>query len=512
MPDMIAARHLRKAYGPTLVLEDISLELAAGQCLALLGPNGAGKTTLLRILATLSRPSSGELAVAGEDALKRPEAARAVIGVVAHGSYVYEDLSALENLHFWTVLGGGDASRERLHAALTQVELDAVAHERVRTFSAGMKRRLALARVILGRARLLLLDEPFTGLDQQGRKWLSEFLLAFKAGGGAVVVATHSFGSGLGVADRMTILVAGRLMVDRACGDLSREDIRRLYDSLADGDGAASSVPTVTAGHSKPVGCEAARDATSEASSMSVERRAIELAKPWAFWERPAGYARRAWIVLWKDLLAERRSKESMNALLFFSLLLLLLFEFALGPDRERLRSAMPGLLWLGFILAGLLGLGRSFMIERANDCWEGLRLSPGDKSAIYLGKLLGNLFTMAAVEVVLLGLFGFFYDVDLTPALGPLAIVLVLGTLGLSAVGTLFAAMTAQVRARELLFPVLLLPAQVPLLLATVSVTQAVLLGWPLAQVGHWLQLLAVADLVYVVVGVLTFEFILDA
>ena len=208
-------------------------------------------------------------------------------------------------------------------------------------------------------------------------------------------------------------------------------------------------------------------------------------------------YARRAWIVLWKDLLTERRSKESVNALLFFSLLLLFLFQFALGPDRERLRAALPGLLWLGFILAGLLGLGRSFMTERDNDCWEGLRLTPGDKSAIYLGKFLGNLVMMSAVEVALLALFGLFYDVELWPVLGPLAVVLPLGTVGLAAVGTLFAAMTAQVRARELLFPVLLLPAQVPLLLATV---------------GHWLKLLAAADTVYVVMGVLTFEFVLDA
>jgi heme exporter protein B len=223
-------------------------------------------------------------------------------------------------------------------------------------------------------------------------------------------------------------------------------------------------------------------------------------------------YARRTWIVLWKDLLTERRSKESANALLFFSLLLLFLFQFTLGPDRERLRAALPGLLWLGFILAGLLGLGRSFMTERDNDCWEGLRLTPGDKSAIYLGKFLGNFVMMSAVEVVLLALFGLFYDVALGPVVGPLAVVLPLGTVGLAAVGTLFAAMTAQVRARELLFPVLLLPAQVPLLLATVSVTQAVLLGQPLAEVAHWLKLLAAADLVYVVIGVLTFEFILDA
>jgi len=225
-----------------------------------------------------------------------------------------------------------------------------------------------------------------------------------------------------------------------------------------------------------------------------------------------SAYARRAWVVLWKDLLTERRSKESLNALFFFSLLLLFLFQFALGPDRARLQAALPGLLWLGFVLAGLLALGRSFLLERDNDCWEGLLLTPGDKSAIYVGKLAGNVVLMTAVEIVLLVLFTVFYDIDFAGAAGALAVVLALGTVGLAAVGTLFAAMTAQIRTRELLFPVLLLPAQVPILLATVSATQAVLLGQPLAESAHWLKLLAAADVVYVVVGVLTFEFILDA
>jgi heme exporter protein B len=214
-------------------------------------------------------------------------------------------------------------------------------------------------------------------------------------------------------------------------------------------------------------------------------------------------YARRVGIVLWKDLLVERRSKESLNALFFFGLLLLFLFQFSLGPDRARLESALPGLLWLGFVLAGLLGLGRSFLAERDNDCWEGLVLSAGDKSAIYLGKLAANVCVMSAVEIVILALFGLFFDVDLGRALGALAVILPLGTL--------FAAVTSQVRARELLFPVLLLPVQVPVLLATVSATQVALAGQPLADAGPWLQLLAGADLVYLVIGLLTFEFVLE-
>jgi heme exporter protein B len=222
-------------------------------------------------------------------------------------------------------------------------------------------------------------------------------------------------------------------------------------------------------------------------------------------------YVRRAWIVVWKDVLSERRSKESLNALVFFSLLLLFVFQFALGPERAKVETALPGLLWLGFVLAGLLAFGRTFLVERENDCWEGLVLAPGDKSAIYLGKLAGNVLLMAVVEAVLVLLFALFFNLDFTSALPGLVLVLALGTLGLAAVGTLFGAITAQLRARELLFPVLLLPAAVPVLLASVSATQTVLLGEPLADAAAWLKLLAAADLVYLVIGVLTFEFVLE-
>lgn len=222
-------------------------------------------------------------------------------------------------------------------------------------------------------------------------------------------------------------------------------------------------------------------------------------------------YARRAWIVLWKDLISERRSKERLNALFFFALLLLFLFQFALGADRERLGAALPGLLWLGFVLSGLVGLGRAFLAEREHDCWEGLLLAPGDKSAIYLGKVAGNLLLMLLVEAIMLGLFAVFFNVDLAPYLPGLVLVVGLGTVGFAAVGTLFAAMTAHVRARELLFPVLLLPVLVPVLLGAVKATEAVLAGEPLGEVAHWLKLLVAADVVYLTVGVLTFDALLE-
>jgi len=222
-------------------------------------------------------------------------------------------------------------------------------------------------------------------------------------------------------------------------------------------------------------------------------------------------YARRALIVAWKDLVVERRSKETLNALLFFSLALLFVFQFTLGPDRERLAAVLPGVLWLGFILSGVLGLGRTFLVERDNDCWEALLLAPGDKSAVYVGKLAASLALMLVVEAIVLALFTLFFNVDLGPALPGLALVIVLGTLGIAAVGALFAAMTAQVRTRELLFPVLLLPVLVPVLLGTVKATEALLLREPLASVAHWWQLLVAADVVYVVVGLLTFDVLLE-
>jgi len=223
-------------------------------------------------------------------------------------------------------------------------------------------------------------------------------------------------------------------------------------------------------------------------------------------------YLRRALAVARKDVVVERRSKETLNALVFFSLLLLFAFQFALGPDRDRLAQALPGLLWLGFVLSGLLGLGRTFLVERENDCWEALLLTPGDKSAIYVGKLAGNVLLMFVVEILLLLLFSIFFNVDLGPALPALTMIVVLGTVGLASIGTLFAAMTANLRARELLFPVLLLPVQVPVLLATVKATEAALAGDPMATYAHWLKLLAAADVIYLVAGVLTFEFILES
>jgi ABC-2 type transport system ATP-binding protein len=220
---------LVRVFGAQRVLDGVDLDVAAGEAVALLGPNGAGKTTLLKIVATLLRPTRGTATVAGHDCVREAESARAVLGLVGHGTHVYEDLTARENLAFWARLRGHPAEREALTGALADVDLEHHADVRVRTLSAGMRRRLALARLALTNPRVLLLDEPFAGLDQRARKWLEGRLEAFKTGGGALLMVTHSFGRELGISDRLAILAGGRVALDTPRVGLDPQDVQRLY-------------------------------------------------------------------------------------------------------------------------------------------------------------------------------------------------------------------------------------------------------------------------------------------
>jgi heme exporter protein A len=231
---LIHVTGLDKAFGSHLVLADVHLDVDASEALAILGPNGAGKTTLLRILATLVRASRGVARVAGFDCGRDAERVRERVAFLAHGTWIYEDLTALENLRFWTTLAGHAATPDGLRAALAAVELDRVADARVRTFSLGMQRRLALARLLLAPRQVLLLDEPYAGLDQRAGKWLDGHLAAFKAAGGAILMTTHSFGRGLGVIDRIAILADGRVAHVTSAQSLGAHDVRRLYELHAE--------------------------------------------------------------------------------------------------------------------------------------------------------------------------------------------------------------------------------------------------------------------------------------
>jgi len=220
---------------------------------------------------------------------------------------------------------------------------------------------------------------------------------------------------------------------------------------------------------------------------------------------------RRTWAMTWKDVTVELRARERVNAMLFFAALVLFIFNFALGPDQEKLREVAPGLLWLAFLFTGMLGLARSFQAERENECFEELLLTPGDRESIYYGKLAGNVLFMAMAEALILPLFGVLYNLDIWEHLPSLALVALLGTLGFSTIGTLLAAMTAHLRAREVMLPLLLFPLTVPVILGSVRATEAILAGEGLAGVSHWVKLLAGFDVIFLVVSPLVFEFVLE-
>ncbi len=220
---------------------------------------------------------------------------------------------------------------------------------------------------------------------------------------------------------------------------------------------------------------------------------------------------RNVYLVLAKDLLAELRNRETFTVMLFFAVLVLFLFHFSLNPTRENTAFVAPGLLWLAFTFTGVLGLGRSFQAERENDCLEQLLLIPGDRGNIYLGKLVGNIVFMLAVELLIIPLFALFFNLDLWGALPSLLGVASLGTIGLAAIGTLFSALTANLRAREVLFPLLLFPLVVPVIIGTVTATSIVLSGEPLVEASAWLKLLGAFDTMFLVIAYLTFEFIAE-
>ncbi len=227
----------------------------------------------------------------------------------------------------------------------------------------------------------------------------------------------------------------------------------------------------------------------------------------------------RALALVKKDLLTERRSKAAFNAMAFFAALVLFIFSFALGPDSPGMTGAgqtllqylWPGLLWVAIFFTGILALGRSFQVEMESGGMEALRLYPGDKKAIYAGKLVSNLILLAAMELVLIPLSAVLYNIDLWTKLPALIGVTLLVSVGFVAVGTFYAALTANLRAREVMLPLLLFPVQVPVVVAAVKATALIVRGDAMGELSSWLYILVLIDVVLLTVCTLTFEFALE-
>jgi heme exporter protein B len=217
-------------------------------------------------------------------------------------------------------------------------------------------------------------------------------------------------------------------------------------------------------------------------------------------------------MIAWKDILSELRNRENILSMLFFALLLIFIFNFALPSDAKTTRLLVPGLIWVAFSFTAIIGLGRSFQAEKENDCLEALLIAPVGKGAVYLGKFLGNFIFVLAAQLALIPLFVLFFNLDIFAELPPLLGVLALGAFGLSALGTLFSAMTVQVRAREVMFPILVLPLAIPLIIGAIQSTAAILAQSPWEHYRSWVQLLLIFDAIFVIIAFWVFEFILEA
>ena len=204
---------LSKAYGFYRIFEEVSFAINPGACFALFGPNGAGKTTLLRILATLQAPSEGQFTIFGQDGVAQKDSVRSTLLFIAHGSYLYEELSATENLQFALALREQSPEPSQLKRALDQTGIGAYGNLKIRQFSAGMKKRLALTKAILAQPKLLLLDEPYNALDDGGVAITNQLIQDTMKRGGTVVMTTHDRNKASQIATEGAILQSGHLQL-----------------------------------------------------------------------------------------------------------------------------------------------------------------------------------------------------------------------------------------------------------------------------------------------------------
>ncbi|MDY7039670.1 MAG: heme ABC exporter ATP-binding protein CcmA [Chloroflexota bacterium] len=227
---MIRVRGLTKTFGRTVALRGIDLDVTDGEVLTVVGPNGAGKTTLINILATLSRPTAGEVRIGGLDTARDAIAIRRRLGMISHQPLLYGDLTAAENLVFYGRMYDVPDLPRRIGELLEQVGLAARADEAVRTFSRGMQQRLAIARALLHDPPLLLMDEPFIGLDQQAAAMLGRVLEDVGVSGTrAVVMTTHDLDRGLASGDRLVILARGQIVYEARRDQLDAARFRDTY-------------------------------------------------------------------------------------------------------------------------------------------------------------------------------------------------------------------------------------------------------------------------------------------
>ncbi|MHB1345714.1 MAG: heme exporter protein CcmB [Thermoleophilia bacterium] len=223
------------------------------------------------------------------------------------------------------------------------------------------------------------------------------------------------------------------------------------------------------------------------------------------------GFLSQAWAIAQKDIVGELRSRETLFSMLLFGFLVILIFNFGIEPGMREENLVKPGVLWAAFTFAGILGLNRSFAAEKENDCLQGLLLCPVDRAVIYLGKFLGNFSFIFSMGLIVFLFFSVLYNVDMVATVLPLGAIMVLASVGFSAVGTLFSAVAVGIKARDVILSILLFPVMVPVVLAAAKSSARVLDGDPLGSAGLWLALLVVYDVIFLAVSIMVFDYAVE-
>ncbi len=487
MTPLLVVSRVARQFGRRRVLRDISFDGHAGEVIGLLGSNGSGKTTLLGVLSTLAEPSRGAVLYPGTAHLDTP---RRVIGVLGHEPQLYGELSARENLALFARLAGVPDVGEAVTRALEAARLADRADEVVERFSRGMRQRLAFERVLLASPRILLLDEPFTGLDDESAQRMVARLAALRDRGALVVLATHDLLLAESLVDRAFVLNGGVLVpLDPSV------PLTETYRAMV----AHTSSPTP--GRPSPLMAAAARRAFPDRGEGRLGDAARHADAPLA------EVIRAAWVLLAKDVRIEWRSREGLLTTACFALACVLVFSFGLVRDGQPVAEAGPAVLWVTVALAGTLAMARSFERERAAGTLLAVLASAAPRPSIYLGKWAALMTLLLAVEVMLLPLVALFFQMPLHR--NPLVVVAVLvaGTAGYASIGTLFAAMLARTRTRDVLLPLLLYPMSVPIIIGGVRGTSAALADpYVPGVVSLWLPLLICFDAVFATLALWTF------
>jgi heme exporter protein CcmB len=532
-------------YGRRRVLSRVAFRCQRGSITGIVGPNGAGKTTLLTIASTRSRPSAGRVCFVespspglpgrrspggaeasegpGEGVVGHGDArVRARIGWLGHDPGLYPELSARENLTFFAALHRLDRRTERVAAALRTAGLEHRGDDMVGGFSRGMRQRVGLERVLLHEPTLVVLDEPFTGLDDVSSRALLARLEGLKRRGCIVLLSTHDLDLAAPLLDRAIVLREGRVIAElSATADLSAAVRQALEQAAA---ASASSAPGERG--STHSGSTPTHGLTASAKATAVRRSVSRRRKPVGYTSAPVGDTSterpepdRAWPALRaflgatatiarKDLVVEFRSRELFLTTLFFALSTVLVFAFAFVREGRPLGDAAAGILWVATAFAGTLALGRTFDREQAHQTLPALLQAPIDRAAVYAGKLVGLLGLSWLVLLAIVPLVGLLFQASVAQQALPLAVLLVAGSIGFLAVGSLFAAMLVRTRSRDVLLPVLLFPMTVPVLLAGVRGTGALLQETPdFALWRLWLTMLLFFDAVFVTLALWTFD-----